>query len=98
MNISSKITGDTCTLTVSGSINSQTAADFENEINGVLGKSKELIIDLKDVDYVSSAGLRVFLTTSNAIEGEENMKIINIKEEVKEVFDMTGFSSILNIG
>ncbi|MGN1104993.1 MAG: STAS domain-containing protein, partial [Candidatus Coproplasma sp.] len=58
---------------------------------------KELIIDMKNLEYISSAGLRVLLKTQKAMRAKGTMKLVNVGESVMEVFEITGFSDILTI-
>jgi anti-sigma B factor antagonist len=97
MTINNEKKDDVLTCHIKGSINTQTAPDFEKEVNKDIENVTKLIIDLKEVDYVSSAGLRVLLTLENLMEENGEMKVINVSPNVKEVFDMTGFSSILTL-
>jgi anti-sigma B factor antagonist len=97
MNISKEKKGDVVTLFVVGSINTQTSEAFETAVKSALGEAKNLIVDLAKTDYISSSGLRVFLEAENLVEGKGSLKVIHLSSGVKEVFDMTGFSSILDL-
>ncbi|MCI2069430.1 MAG: STAS domain-containing protein [Bacilli bacterium] len=90
--------GQELIISLSGSVNTQTAGQFEEALKAQIADVTKLTIDMKDVDYVSSAGLRVFLWAVNQMDEKGDLKVINLKPEVKEVFDLTGFSDILNIG
>ena len=59
--------------------------------------TKNLILDFKSLEYISSAGLRVLLGTQKKMQKIGSMKVINVCEEVMEVFEMTGFADILVI-
>lgn len=83
---------------ISGRLDTNTAPDLENAIKTNLLDSKELNLDLKDLDYISSAGLRVILMYHKHMTSENGkLYVLSPKEEVMEVFDMTGFSTFLNI-
>ena len=83
-------------VSVMGRVDSNTYSEFQDAINKVEYAKDALVIDLKDVEYISSAGLRVLLSArKKKTEGE--FKIINVSDEVYEIFEMTGFSSILDI-
>ncbi len=99
MDITRKTEGTTLQIAVKGSINTQTAPEFESALKDAkLSEIKKIIIDLKETDYISSAGLRVLLVTQNQIDDVEGeLVIINASESILEVFEMTGFSSILTI-
>ncbi|MBQ2295036.1 MAG: STAS domain-containing protein, partial [Spirochaetales bacterium] len=59
--------------------------------------TSDLIIDLENLEYVSSAGLRVILKAQKLMNAQGNMKVINVNDMVMEVFDITGFADILTI-
>lgn len=83
--------GDKLTLAPIGRVDTVTAPELEAAI--VLDGVEELVFDLAQVDYVSSAGLRVLLSAQKKMAGK-SMKIANSKPAVKEIFDVTGFSDI----
>lgn len=84
-------------ISVSGRVDTTTAPELEKTIFDNLDGIAELILDLKDMPYTSSAGLRVFLKAQKAMENQGEMKLINVADDVMEVFDMTGFTDILTI-
>ena len=98
MTVHSDKKGQELIVSLSGSLNTQTSGQFEEALKSQIDGINKLTIDLKDVDYVSSAGLRVFLWEINQMEQKGELKVINLKPEVKDVFDLTGFSDILNLG
>ncbi len=85
------------TLHLNGRLDTLTAPKLEMEIEDLPLNVKELVIDLKGVAYVSSAGLRVLLSAQKKMNQIGSMKVTNVCEEVMEVFNMTGFSDILVI-
>ena len=87
--------GNTLVVNVVGRLDTSTAPQMEEELKDSLEGLDELIIDCKEVEYVSSAGLRVLLSTQKKMKG--NMKVRNVNEDVNEIFEVTGFSDILNI-
>jgi anti-anti-sigma factor len=89
--------GETIRLVVEGSVNSQTAESFEKALLPLVKEGKAVVVDFEKVDYLSSAGLRVLLEASNTVEKPENLKLVHVSKEVKDVFDMTGFSDLLTI-
>ena len=60
-----------------------------------LGDTKDLVLDVKDLEYISSAGLRVLLSAQKKMQAIGSMKLKNVREEVMEVLEMTGFADIL---
>lgn len=99
MEIIKKIENGVCDLSLVGRLDTTTAPDLENEIKNTLTEDiKELNVNLEQLDYISSAGLRVLLfaqKTVNSLEGK--MFVKNVKPEIMEVFEITGFTDILTI-
>lgn len=96
MNITSKIDNDILTIAVEGRIDSTTAPELESTIKSKIGDSSKLIFDFKNLDYISSAGLRVLLGAKK-IMADHEMKVINVNDTVNEIFEVTGFSYVLDI-
>ena len=80
-----------------GRLDTTTAPSLEKMLNEDIGESKNLIFDFKGLEYISSAGLRVLLATQKRMQKIGSMKVINVCEEVMEVFEITGFADILVI-
>ena len=97
MTIEKKINGEAVTLIVSGRLDTQTAPELENELDAVLSGVKELIFDMTNLEYVSSAGLRVILKAQKAMNAQGSMKLTGVNDSIMEVFDITGFLDILTI-
>lgn len=97
MQIKQEQTAEKRTLHVEGRIDTTTAPSLEAVINGMDAGVKELVLDLENVDYISSAGLRVLLTTQKKMSKVGAFILTGVRGEVMEVFDMTGFSNILDI-
>ena len=85
------------TVTVSGRVDTTTAAELEKSILESIEGVTHLVLDLKDMSYTSSAGLRVLLKAQKVMNAQGEMKVINVCNDVKEIFDITGFSDILTI-
>ncbi|MBQ5969117.1 MAG: STAS domain-containing protein [Clostridia bacterium] len=84
-------------VAVSGSIDTTTAPELEKVIFDHLEGITELTLDLLHTEYVSSAGLRVFLKTQKAMNKQGKMKLVHVNNEVLDVLEITGFSDILTI-
>ena len=99
MNISMKDVNDIKVVQFDGKLDSNTAKDAEASLNDLLSQeANKILIDFEKLDYTSSAGLRVLLSTSKqlkAVGGE--LRLCNLNETVQEIFDMSGFSSILSV-
>ena len=86
-------------VSINGKLDSTTAPDAENEINNLLEKQvKKMVVSLKDTAYVSSAGLRVFLATAKKMTAAGGaVKFCSPNDIVKEILDISGFTSILDV-
>jgi len=97
MTIEIKKNVDELALEITGRVDTITAPTLDKTINENLANVKNLILDLKGLEYISSAGLRVLLGAQRTMSQIGSMKIKNVCELVMEVFEMTGFADILNI-
>ena len=84
-------------IEVVGRLDTITAPALDKTINEDIGDTKNLVLDVKGMEYISSAGLRVLLSAQKKMQKIGSMKVINVCEEVMEVFEMTGFADILVI-
>ena len=84
-------------IEIVGRLDTITAPALDKTINEDLGDTKNLVLDVKGMEYISSAGLRVFLAAQKKMMKIGSMKVTNVCEEVMEVFEMTGFADILVI-
>ena len=82
---------------IAGRLDTITAPALDKTINEDIGDTKNLVLDVKGMEYISSAGLRVLLSAQKKMQKIGCMKVINVCEEVMEVFEMTGFADILVI-
>ena len=97
MTIEIKKTDEVTVIEVAGRLDTITAPALDKTINEDIADTKNLVLDIKGVEYVSSAGLRVLLSAQKKMQKIGSMKVINVCEEVMEVFEMTGFADILVI-
>ena len=97
MTIEIKKTNQETTIEIVGRLDTITAPALDKTINEDIGDTKKLILDVKGMEYISSAGLRVLLAAQKKMQKIGSMKVINVCEEVMEVFEMTGFADILTI-
>ncbi|MBQ7596153.1 MAG: STAS domain-containing protein, partial [Clostridia bacterium] len=86
MTITKNIDGTKCTIALAGRLDTVTAPEFEAVVNECAENAAELIIDLKDLEYTSSAGLRVFLKAQKAMMQKGSLKIINVNETITDIF------------
>ncbi len=97
LRISKKKENDKITFTLDGNLDTSTSPDLEKELKDSLDGVKELIFDLETLKYISSSGLRLILSAQKKMLNQGEMRIINVCEEVKDIFEITGFSDIMNI-
>lgn len=97
MNIIKNRTDDKLVVALEGRLDTMTAPELENDIKPALDGVKELTFDMAKLDYISSAGIRIILAFQKIMSKQGSMKIINANEMVMEIFEVTGFSEILNI-
>ena len=88
---------DTLTVSLEGRLDTLTAPELGNEIQGKLDGVKNLLFDFAKLAYISSAGLRILLSAQKVMNKQGSMVIKNAGPEVKEIFDVTGFSDILTL-
>ena len=84
-------------IEIVGRLDTITAPALDKTINEDIGDTKNLVLDVKGMEYISSAGLRVLLSAQKKMQKIGSMKVTGVCEEVMEVFEMTGFSDILVI-
>ena len=80
-----------------GRLDTTTAPSLEKTLNEDMNETKNLVLDFKGLEYISSAGLRVLLSAQKRMQKIGSMKLINVCENVMEVFEITGFADILVI-
>ena len=97
MSIEIKKTEIETIIEIVGRLDTNTAPALDKTINEEIGDATNLVLDVKGMEYISSAGLRVFLSAQKKMQKIGSMKVTGVREEVMEVFEMTGFADILVI-
>ena len=97
MTIEIKRNSEETIIKLVGRLDTTTAPTLDKTINEDIAGTKNLVIDATELEYISSAGLRVMLSDQKKMQKIGSMKVINVCEEVMEVFEMTGFADILVI-
>ena len=82
---------------IDGRIDTTTAPALEQELKDSYDSCETLILDFTDVEYISSAGLRVLLSAHKTMSKKSGMKLRNVSEDIMEIFEVTGFADILAI-
>lgn len=97
MTINKTQEGNKLTLVLEGRLDTTTAPQLEAEASMISETTSELVLDFAALEYLSSAGLRVILSTQKKMAKQGAMKVIHVNETIMEVFEITGFSDILTI-
>ena len=85
------------TVALEGRLDTTTAPQLEEELKSSLAGITDLVFDFAKLEYISSAGLRVLLSTQKVMNRQGSMKILHVNEIIMEVFEVTGFVDILTI-
>lgn len=97
LNIKKSIENEKVLLTLAGRLDTTTAPELEQVVKTSLSGVSKLVIDMKELDYISSAGLRVLLSAQKVMNNQGSMTITGASETIMEIFEVTGFSDILTI-
>ena len=97
MTIEIKRNAEETIIEVAGRLDTITAPALDKAINEDIDGTKNLVLDLKDLEYISSAGLRVLLSAQKKMQRIGSMKVKNVGDSIMEVFEITGFADILEI-
>ena len=98
LKIKSKVEAGSVVVIPEGRIDANTASILDKEISSVIENTDSIVIDFDSVEYISSAGLRVLLGTSKVmLKKNGDFKIINVSDNIMDVFAVTGFINKLNI-
>ena len=96
-NVEKKSEGNNVTLVLSGRLDTSTAPELEADVKTSIEGIESLVFDFTELEYISSAGMRVLLSSLKKMKNQGSMKVINVNETIKEIFDVTGFSDILTV-
>ena len=99
MEISVTESGDVRILSFQGNLDTNTSPQAESEINSLIDAgAQKLLVNFENLDYISSAGLRILLATAKKLKASQgDLKICGLNETVQEVFDISGFATILSV-
>ena len=95
MNINLNKNEDKLIISLEGRLDTTTSPELESEYKKL--DEKNIVLDLKDLNYISSAGLRVLLTMQKEMNKKGTLEIINVCDDVRDIFEVTSFNDILNI-
>ena len=97
MTIEKMWNGTELVVALEGRLDTTTSPDLENMLMEAIPEAETLVFDLEDLDYISSAGLRVLLWAQKKMTLRGRMKVKNVKEDIMDVFSITGFTETLDI-
>ena len=97
MTITKKQDAEKLTVELEGRLDTTTSPQLEAELQSSVNGITELVFDLEKLEYISSAGLRVLLAAQKVMNKQGEMTIKNVRPEIMEIFEVTGFEDILNI-
>ena len=97
LNIEKKSHGKNLDIALEGRLDTTTAPELETIVRTGLDGAELLTFDFAKLEYISSAGLRILLAAQQIMNKQGKMVVKNVSEEVKEIFEVTGFSDILTI-
>ena len=97
MNMEKKQEGNALTIKVSGRLDTVTSPQLDEELKASIDGIEKLVMDLSDLEYISSAGLRVLLSAQKTMSKQGEMEVTGVNDVVMEIFEVTGFSEILTI-
>ena len=97
MEIKKEKNGNSLTVFVNGRLDTTTAPQLESELKQSFNGVEKLVFDFSELEYLSSAGLRVLLSTQKVMNKQGEMIVKNVNETIKEIFEVTGFTDILTI-
>lgn len=97
MTINKEVNGSKLNIALVGRLDTTTSPELEEELKASLDNIQELVFDFTQLEYISSAGLRVLLATQKTMNKQGLMTVCNVNETVMEVFEVTGFVDLLTI-
>ena len=97
MDINKKVNGETLGIALTGRLDTTTAPQLDEVVKNDLNGITSLVFDLNNLEYISSAGLRVLLAAQKVMNKQGSMVVRNVKDDIMEVFDITGFADILTV-
>ncbi len=97
MTITKNLEGSKLTIALEGRLDTTTSPQLESELHPDIDGATELTFDLEQLQYISSAGLRVLLSAQKIMNKQGSMVIKNVCPEIMDIFDVTGFVDILTI-
>lgn len=97
MTINKEVNGSKLNIALVGRLDTTTSPKLEKELKASMDDIQELVFDFTQLEYISSAGLRVVLAAQKTMNRQGSMIVCNVNETVMEVFEVTGFVDLITI-
>ena len=99
LNVEKKLEDGALLIALEGELDTLSSPDFEDMLEPLLDEAQSLTLDFEKLDYISSAGLRVLLAAEQALEekGAEKVRVVNMNDTIRNVFEITGFVDVLAV-
>ena len=97
MDITTNKNGTALTICISGRLDTQTAPALEKTLDDNLPGATSITFDLAGLIYTSSAGLRVFMKARKAMQGQDDVRLIHVCDDIIEILEMTGFTELMTV-
>ena len=97
MQITCEKNGNELTIAIAGRLDTQTAPELDQTLEDNLPGATSLTFDLAELTYTSSAGLRVFMKARKIMKRQDAIRLIHVREDILEIFEMTGFTELMTI-
>lgn len=97
LNINKTIEKEQVFVALEGEMDTISTPQLEKELQGFLDDAKEIVFDFEKLNYISSSGLRLLLSIQKKMTGKGTLRILHVNDTIMEVFEMTGFDTILTI-
>ena len=99
LNVEKKLEDGALFIALEGELDTLSSPDFEAELEPLLADTNSLTLDFEKLEYISSAGLRVLLAAEQAMEekGAAQVKVVNLNDTIRHIFDITGFADVLSL-
>ena len=99
LKVEKKLENGALFIALEGELDTLSSPDFEAELEPLLADTNSLTLDFEKLEYISSAGLRVLLAAEQAMEekGAAQVKIVNMNDTIRNIFEITGFSDVLSL-
>ena len=99
LNVEKKLENGALFIALEGELDTLSSPDFEAELEPLLAEANSVTIDFEKLEYISSAGLRVLLAAEQAMEekGGQQVKVVNLNDTIRNIFNITGFEDVLSL-